>query len=309
MAVSGSQELDDLTECSICAEVFTDPRLLPCVHTFCLRCLEGLCYGKLPGSEAVCPLCRYKFMIPSGGVRGLPKNFIIEKLKAMKISFGNSHPPSSEEFTSEVQCPEDHLKNRVTLPCESIGSGTYLENHVTTNSSSCSRHSNKNLELYCIQCNDAICAVCFIESHKSHECLDIDRVAKDLESQMAFNVQWMASFSEKCRAVLKELTRVSLDIVGCTTKNEDISNLDQKVANYKALSQNRFPMMRQFSAVGSKIECKLSVSESLQMHTEQVSRNGNSESIVKWAEYLQNKTEEFMRWDTVHDGLNLTESG
>ena len=36
---SADKELADLTECSICTEVFTDPRILPCHHTFCLNCL------------------------------------------------------------------------------------------------------------------------------------------------------------------------------------------------------------------------------------------------------------------------------
>ena len=30
---SADKELDDMTECSICTEMFTDPRVLPCIHT------------------------------------------------------------------------------------------------------------------------------------------------------------------------------------------------------------------------------------------------------------------------------------
>jgi len=33
--------VDNESECAICKEVFTDPRVLPCVHTFCLKCIQG----------------------------------------------------------------------------------------------------------------------------------------------------------------------------------------------------------------------------------------------------------------------------
>ena len=39
-----SEEISDITECPICVETFTDPKVLPCVHTFCIKCL--LKYGE-----------------------------------------------------------------------------------------------------------------------------------------------------------------------------------------------------------------------------------------------------------------------
>jgi len=75
--------LDDMTECSICTEVFTDPRILPCIHTFCLKCL--LNYGKdgQPGDRLPCPMCREEFTIPADGLSGMKKNF--EKGKLITI--------------------------------------------------------------------------------------------------------------------------------------------------------------------------------------------------------------------------------
>jgi len=60
------KELDDMTECSICTEVFTDPRVLPCIHTFCLKCLLNYGKDRQPGDHMPCPLCRKEFTIPDG---------------------------------------------------------------------------------------------------------------------------------------------------------------------------------------------------------------------------------------------------
>src|SRR5277367_6804163 len=75
-----SEWLDELTECSICKQTFTDPKILSCVHTFCLKCLQT--YGKdnIPGDQLACPLCRTNFTVPPRGFEGLPNNYFVDKL-------------------------------------------------------------------------------------------------------------------------------------------------------------------------------------------------------------------------------------
>ena len=46
-------------ECTICLEQYKEPKVLPCLHSFCKTCLEGL----LPIKEGLswrvdCPSCR-----------------------------------------------------------------------------------------------------------------------------------------------------------------------------------------------------------------------------------------------------------
>src|SRR5688572_29887373 len=79
------QGLDDMTTCCICTEVYTDPKALPCIHTFCMKCIQetGLKTNKGPGDEMPCPICRRMFKIPPQGFFGLPKNFFMTKLIQM----------------------------------------------------------------------------------------------------------------------------------------------------------------------------------------------------------------------------------
>jgi len=59
--------------CLICHDDFKDPRLLPCIHSFCLKCIEDYCRSKdkLPGDKVPCPVCIYEFEIPKHGVADL----------------------------------------------------------------------------------------------------------------------------------------------------------------------------------------------------------------------------------------------
>jgi len=72
--------LTDLASCPICLELFDKPKSLPCLHTFCLKCLEGYWRDKEPEDEVPCPLCRKEFRIPTEGLTGLLNNFNAESL-------------------------------------------------------------------------------------------------------------------------------------------------------------------------------------------------------------------------------------
>ena len=69
---------EDLTKCGICKETITEPKALPCLHTFCLVCLkEWTQHGDTAPSSSdmiACPACKKAFSLPDGGVEGLPGN-------------------------------------------------------------------------------------------------------------------------------------------------------------------------------------------------------------------------------------------
>jgi hypothetical protein len=49
-------QLEENLHCNTCLEVLTDPRTLPCFHSFCKNCLEGVVEklrGKAPRISSV----------------------------------------------------------------------------------------------------------------------------------------------------------------------------------------------------------------------------------------------------------------
>lgn len=82
--------LESIKHCSICTDLFEDPRGLPCMHTFCLRCLQQYAKNKPVGYQMVCPICRRVFTIPIGGVKALPKNYLMGQLLTLNQDTGNS---------------------------------------------------------------------------------------------------------------------------------------------------------------------------------------------------------------------------
>ena len=77
--------VDDVTQCSICLSDFSEPRQLPCLHTFCLDCItQHVSRTELEGNSPACPVCRKQFSIPVAGVKQLPHNFFVAGLVEAK---------------------------------------------------------------------------------------------------------------------------------------------------------------------------------------------------------------------------------
>ena len=75
MAASSSQDRRENLTCAICRDIFDHPKLLPCSHTFCLKCLVGLTSSN--AQSLSCPICRELTLVPPGGVSALKNNTCI----------------------------------------------------------------------------------------------------------------------------------------------------------------------------------------------------------------------------------------
>ncbi|NXY86463.1 TRI59 protein, partial [Alcedo cyanopectus] len=86
-------KLEGELTCTICFSLFEDPRVLPCSHTFCRSCLEGVLELSTNAASTwrpsitplKCPNCRSVLEISTDALESLPVNFalkaIIEKYR------------------------------------------------------------------------------------------------------------------------------------------------------------------------------------------------------------------------------------
>jgi len=72
--------LHEEVSCSVCMTTFTDPKTLPCLHSFCLHCLEGILRTSGRHDIITCPECRKECRVPKGNLNDLPTNFRINSL-------------------------------------------------------------------------------------------------------------------------------------------------------------------------------------------------------------------------------------
>ncbi|KAG5891417.1 hypothetical protein JTB14_031483 [Gonioctena quinquepunctata] len=112
--------LEEIVQCGICLEKLTDPRMLPCQHTFCLACLKthltvknlivkrDSTFGFSSDIKSVqCPLCQKEVTLEKGfdSLDNLPKNFYIDSL--LKL-LQDDQSPESPKIT-DYRCFKCHI--------------------------------------------------------------------------------------------------------------------------------------------------------------------------------------------------------
>uniref|UniRef100_A0A1X7SLV7 RING-type domain-containing protein n=1 Tax=Amphimedon queenslandica TaxID=400682 RepID=A0A1X7SLV7_AMPQE len=77
----GLLKLEQQLTCPVCLEHFTNPKILPCHHSFCEHCLERLPLDRR--NELSCPTCRHRTDLPEEGAGAFPVAFHLNNLKEM----------------------------------------------------------------------------------------------------------------------------------------------------------------------------------------------------------------------------------
>jgi len=101
-----SPQPKDLTSrviCKLCSKIFSDPRLLPCMHSFCLKCIKD--------EAKSCPTCKKPFEIPEKGLQDLPRD--LRKHYEVEVA----DYAAKIEGNSEVACDRcmDSSENKATV--------------------------------------------------------------------------------------------------------------------------------------------------------------------------------------------------
>jgi len=335
MAASHTRNLlENVTECPLCADDFDDARVLPCVHTFCLKCIQNWSQNKQTGEKVSCPECREEFEIPEGGTAALPKNSFVEKLLDVKklsttLSQGDvlcgvccDDEKSGEKVMSNAtvycidcgrnmcdQCCGYHQKFRLSGPHKLIelNSETNMDELLRKfPRNTCDKHADKCTEIYCFDCKEAVCMMCYIKSHNSHRCSDIKEVAEDLAEQMMRNAQSLAAKVTECEKVLENINedeKKFLEKVAETEKLicERAEKLKQMIDVHKQslleqLSDSKEKQLKQTISVHEDIERHQIVLENFIRYCNEVKGKGNACDIAKLAGKLNARAEELMKF-------------
>ncbi|XP_069135293.1 uncharacterized protein [Argopecten irradians] len=121
--------------CPICQETYTDPRQLPCDHTFCFSCLKQLIKASRKNNVIRCPVDRKEIQAP----------------------FANA-----SDYHWAESFPKDELVLSLlqTVQGGEVGSASGVE---------CRKHK-ETCGYFCFGCYEFACSECVLENHKQDDC-------------------------------------------------------------------------------------------------------------------------------------------
>ena len=201
MASNTSTSSSGSAKCGLCSELYDDPRILQCLHTFCSKCLKKILEEQGSGTNLKCPTCGKTASIPEGRVDTLPKN--LRKSYEVKIALCESkvkfhasrvHCDRCIETIGNTAivfcctcckflctaCTEDHKRWRETHEHELIpvgeekgdSAGAALESLLKNTPHkllTCEQHQDEMLKFYCETCSMLICRDCIVLKHMGHK--------------------------------------------------------------------------------------------------------------------------------------------
>ncbi|KAL9957962.1 hypothetical protein ACROYT_G034922, partial [Oculina patagonica] len=198
--------LREEVSCSVCSDVFTDPKHLPCLHSFCLHCLKQW-HRTSHGRDTIrCPNCQAISRVPeSGDLKDLPTSFYlnglidvlaIKECKSSQVRCGNCDKKSSETSycfqCSIFYCQKciighnimrSHTDHRV-LALKDFREKDYED--VLKRPAFCSKqgHTKEELKFFCKNCETAVCQICVTLAHGGHTLNLIQDEAETQKIQM-----------------------------------------------------------------------------------------------------------------------------
>ena len=110
--------------CDKCGEYYTDPRILPCLHTFCLQCLKQEVKTEGAKDMLQCHSCKETVALTSNGVSDLPQDLRMAK-------------------ESEVARISKKVENETSSECQA-----------------CGRSDSGKVVAFCINCDEFLCKSC-----------------------------------------------------------------------------------------------------------------------------------------------------
>ena len=112
MAVRRNDFAEELT-CPVCKDEFDDPRILPCGHCYCLKCVVQLSYTAGPDPFS-CPECRKETVLPSNDASLLPRALLAVRMKE-KLQRPGEKLCSKHDEPMKLYCSD--CKRTVCINC------------------------------------------------------------------------------------------------------------------------------------------------------------------------------------------------
>ena len=162
---------EDLRYCPVCKQEFTEPRLIPCGHSFCLKCIKRLKHRST--NNVVCPVCSEVTLIPEAGCDALPHVYAVNQIQTAFEELSHT--------LKYIMCAV--CETKVSIPMRCLQCGEYFcddcsskhksvfKDHILESTADnrslhkCSRHFSQVVSYFCCQCFEAVCPLCATKHH------------------------------------------------------------------------------------------------------------------------------------------------
>ena len=256
--------LHEEVSCSVCMCSFTTPKQLPCLHSFCLHCLNGIQRTSGIHGKITCPECRKQFDIPeSGNPSEFPTNFRINRLLdvlAIKecntagVKCGNCDKRSAETLYCFqccsfwcAECISAHNIIRANKQHKTLALKDFQDQDIEAvlkRPAFCQtkNHENKELEFFCKVCQVPICNACAVTEHEGHAKVILETEANEKKLQIVSRIKSLKDIEQEKRNQVEKIKQDSIEVQVqmADVKGKVQTSAEQLIAIIEAEKQDIF---------------------------------------------------------------------
>ena len=224
--------LKEEVTCSVCIQLYTNPKQLPCLHIFCLECLNNLARTSTRYGKIKCPICQAEVAVPeTGTMETLPSCFYVKNLldtlaikecNTSKVTCGNCDEKRDEAsycfHCGKFWCKDclnahnilKESKDHRVLSLKDFQDEDFEK--VLKRPAFCQKelHEKEVLKFYCKVCEVPVCQNCVIVEHNKHDVEYLEVSARAVKKSIAskletakesrqFHADTIQEFEEKSR--------------------------------------------------------------------------------------------------------------
>ncbi|XP_071811299.1 uncharacterized protein [Apostichopus japonicus] len=268
---------DKFFECSICLDLFKEPKQLPCLHRFCKQCLESLLEGQVGTFE--CPLCKDVCKIPNNRIDGFKTDFHMKSMlqfiqlqktieneevrvcvccsKKLKVT---AYCFKCKDFLC-VQCYQfhstnkmvaDHRDNVLALKDVEAKSLTLEKLASLKEAPRCHIHTEFIAHLCCCACgNLPVCITCTYGKHKGHDLQDVANVSKEERERLQKRLDELVKRKENVTSLTDKINRINAELTSivAVTKRKWKTQYEDQTRKLKNKKEKEKRVFNRFKTV------------------------------------------------------------
>ena len=234
---------DEQVKCAVCLEVYTDPQLLPCLHSFCKNCVT---VGLVGSATKSCPLCRGQYTLTDI----IPNTVLADKVASLKpqpnkCAQCDSESPELVMFCTNCngylcqQCEGAHKKLNIFKTHTSLLPLSQAKVKSKPKEFKCPKHSDELMSVYCIDCQVVICRDCALYSdHHAHQFKPAEQAADEVKKKLKSTVSSAAKQLKVFQTHSRSIAKVEEHVTNYPDKlktfiTQKFDGLKQELENHK----------------------------------------------------------------------------
>ena len=320
------RNLKEQVTCSICLDIYNDPKTISCLHTFCCECLSNHARASHRQGQFPCPECRAEIDFPDGNrFDSLPTSFFHNSLSSLlavrQIGDGSSITCAHcKKRSSDVHycfdcarfmCPDclsahevmkAEFEGHKVMPVKDFQAQDYEA--LLKRQPFCSEqyHERGITRFFCLSCQSCVCHACIVTDHQNHKVILLDKAA-DKEKE---NIMADAELAKEKEKALKDVIQkfektISLLETNVETAKREVSQAaEQMIAKIRerereaitSLEATRATRLEKINSVNEKAQSLLKQMYQAVEFAQNLVQRSSSSDIMNNKETLKQRLKE-----------------